>query len=119
MLRSSVPLLALLDHVAVGSQCITAFPATENFSSASVDTPGTLTTGRSNLTAGDDFDRNVDNNGTATDPTGPIGDHTSNNTSGNYIYVDASGATASIRKVAVLQSNSFDLTSLTNSYLTF
>ena len=64
MLRSSVPLLALLDHVAVGSQCITAFPATENFSSASVDTPGTLTTGRSNLTAGDDLDRNVDNNGT-------------------------------------------------------
>ena len=77
------------------------------------------TTGRSNLTAGDDFDRNVDNNGTPTDPTGPIGDHTSNNTSGNYIYVDASGATASIRKVAVLQSNSFDLTSLTNPYLTF
>ncbi|MBL0034348.1 MAG: hypothetical protein IPP26_01030 [Flavobacteriales bacterium] len=119
MLRSSVSLVAMIAYAAVRSQCITTFPATENFTSGTVGTPGTLTTGWSNLTTGDDLDWFVDNNGTPTDLTGPIGDHTSNNTSGNYMYVEASGGTATPGKVAILQSNCFDLTTLTNSYLTF
>ena len=104
------------------AQCIATFPATENFTTGTVGTPGTLVTGWSNLT-GDNLDWNVDNNGTnggvMTVFTGPTGDHTSNNTGGNYMYVEAGTTGATPAKTAILQSNCYNISSLTTPYLTF
>jgi hypothetical protein len=118
MLRNLFALAAMAIAVALHAQCISTFPATENFTGGTVGTPGTLITGWSNL-SGDDLNWFVDNNGTPTANTGPIGDHTSNNTSGKYMYVESSGATATPNKVAILQSNCYNLSTLTNPYLTF
>ena len=104
------------------SQCITAYPSLENFTGGTVGTPGTLVTGWSNQ-AGDDLDWWVDNNGTnggvMSIQTGPIGDRTSNSTSGKYMYVEAGNAGGTPNKLAILQSNCYDLTSLGTPYLTF
>ena len=112
MVRFSSFTLGLLLSVAISAQCISTFPSTENFTSGTVGVPGTLVTGWSNLT-GDDLDWNVDNNGTnagvMTVLTGPIGDHTGNNTGGNYMYVEAGNTGASPSKVATLQSNCYNI----------
>ncbi|MBL8000963.1 MAG: hypothetical protein JNL05_03285 [Flavobacteriales bacterium] len=110
-----------LSFVALGAagQCITTYPASEPFTGGTVGTPGTLVTGWSNITVGDDIDWYVDNNGTPTADTGPIGDRTSYNTSGKYMYVEATGASATPAKTAILQSNCYDLSSLATPYLTF
>ena len=83
MFRTSAFLVTSVCVVLANAQCITTFPSTENFTGGTVGVPGTLVTGWSNLSA-DDLDWNVDNNGTnggvMTTITGPIGDHTSNNT---------------------------------------
>lgn len=104
------------------AQCISTFPAAESFTTGTVGTPGTLVTGWSNLT-GDNLDWNVDNNGTnggvMTVLTGPIGDHTGNNTGGNYMYVEAGVTGATPAKSAILQSNCYNISSLTTPYLTF
>jgi hypothetical protein len=122
MLRSSTLALGLLLSSVLSAQCISTFPATENFTGGTVGTPGTLVTGWSNLT-GDDLEWNVDNNGTNAGVmsvlTGPIGDRTSNNTGGKYMYVEAGVSGASPSKVATLQSNCYNLSSLTSPYLTF
>ncbi len=122
MLRNFPIALFLLWCGALSAQCISTFPSTENFSSGTVGLPGTLVTGWSNLT-GDDLDWNVDNNGTnagvMTVITGPIGDHTSNNTGGNYMYVEAGTTGASPAKVATLQSNCYNIAALTAPYVTF
>ena len=126
MLRSYATLIMTGLVSVAAAQCITSFPATENFTSGTVGTqgtaPGTLVTGWSNLT-GDNLDWYVDNNGTnggvMTVLTGPIGDHTSNNTGGNYMYVEAGNSGATPSKVATLQSNCYNISSLTTPYLTF
>jgi hypothetical protein len=122
MLRSSTLAFGFLLSGALSAQCISTFPATENFTSGTVGVPGTLVTGWSNLT-GDDLDWNVDNNGTnggvMTVLTGPIGDRTSNNTGGKYMYVEAGNAGASPSKVANMQSNCYNIAALTSPYLTF
>ncbi len=122
MVRFSSFTLCLFVYGALSAQCISTFPATENFTAGTVGVPGTLVTGWSNLT-GDDLDWNVDNNGTnsgvMTVLTGPIGDHTGNNTGGNYMYVEAGNTGASPSKVATLQSNCYNIAALTSPYLTF
>ncbi len=127
MLRSQLTgLMSALASVAM-SQCITTFPATENFTGATIvdpqgTAPGTLVTGWSNL-VGDNLDWFVDNNGTnggvMSVLTGPIGDHTGNNTNGKYMYVEASAVGATPAKVATLQSNCYNIAALTTPYLTF
>ena len=127
MLRSSAFWLFACTSGMSMAQCIATFPSTEDFSSGTVAStqgtaPGTLVTGWSNLT-GDNLDWYVDNNGTnggvMTVLTGPIGDHTSNNTGGKYMYVEAGATGASPAKTATLQSNCYDISSLTTPYLTF
>ncbi|MBL0044053.1 MAG: hypothetical protein IPP33_06500 [Flavobacteriales bacterium] len=122
MFRTSAFLVTSVCVVLANAQCITTFPSTENFTGGTVGVPGTLVTGWSNLSA-DDLDWNVDNNGTnggvMTTITGPIGDHTSNNTGGKYMYVESGSAGASPSKSAILQSNCYDISSLASPYLTF
>ncbi len=118
MLRKLLFLLAIPAALSASAQCISTFPASEPFTGGTVGTPGTLVTGWSNLT-GDNLDWYVDNNGTPTADTGPIGDHTGYNTNGKYMYVEATGATATPNKTAILQSTCYDLSGLSNPYLTF
>ncbi len=120
MLRSfSLAFIGIVLGVHVHAQCVTTFPNNETFSGFTVGTPGTLVNNWANLTTGDDLDWWVDNNGTPTLLTGPIGDHTSNNTSGNYMYVEATGASNTPSKSAILQSPCFSIAALTSPYLTF
>ena len=107
--------LALLQAEA---QCVTGFPMNEPFTSFTVGTPGTLVNNWSNLTT-DDLDWWVDNNGTPTANTGPIGDRTSSNTGGKYLYTSAALAAATPNKAAIVQSPCFNLTGLATPYLTF
>lgn len=122
MLRPLLTLLVVSSALHASAQCISTFPSTENFTGGTVGVPGTLVTGWTNL-SGDDLQWNVDNNGTnagnMTILTGPIGDHTSNNTSGNYMYVEAGTAGATPSKTANLESNCYNISSLTTPYLTF
>ena len=122
MLRSQLTWVLSGLATAAMAQCISTFPAAESFTTGTVGTPGTLVTGWSNLT-GDNLDWNVDNNGTnggvMTVLTGPIGDHTGNNTGGNYMYVEAGVTGATPAKSAILQSNCYNISSLTTPYLTF
>jgi|688.fasta_scaffold11432_11 hypothetical protein len=106
VLRDLFAIAAVAIAVALHAQCISTFPATENFTGGTVGTPGTLITGWSNL-SGDDLNWFVDNNGTPTANTGPIGDHTSNNTLGKCMYAVCTGATATPTNVAILKSNCY------------
>jgi hypothetical protein len=72
----------------------------------------------SNL-SGDNLNWWGDDNGTPTADSGPIGDHTTLNTQGRYVYVSAAAAGATPAKSAILQSPCFDLTGLSSPYLTF
>lgn len=99
-------------------QCISTFPSNEAFTGATVGTPGTLVNNWSNL-AGDDLEWWVDANGTPTANTGPIGDHTTLNTVGKYMYVSAAAAGATPGRTAILQSPCYDLSTITTPYLTF
>lgn len=96
------------------AQCITAYPSTQSFGD---NTTTSMPAGWSNLTM-DDLDWLLDRNGTPTEATGPIGDRTSNSTKGNYLYVEASGAGAP-SKVAVVQTPCYNLSGLSQPYLTF
>ncbi|HEY0977988.1 MAG TPA: lysyl oxidase family protein [Flavobacteriales bacterium] len=119
MLRTTTALpAALLLTLGVQAQCINSFPSSQPFTSATVGTPGTLISGWANL-GSDDLDWYVDNNGTPTAATGPIGDHTGNNTQGKYMYVEASGAGASPARSAILQSDCYNLSGLSDPYVTF
>lgn len=100
------------------AQCVTSFPSNEGFTSFPVATDGTLANNWSNL-SGDDLNWWGDDDGTPTANTGPIGDHTTLNTSGRYLYVSAAGPGATPAKTAIVQSPCYDLTSLTTPYLTF
>lgn len=112
--RYFAALLCVVPMLGVQAQCVTSYPSTQNFGEGGT----TLPTGWSNLTM-DDLDWVVDRNGTPTDGTGPIGDHTTNSTKGNYLYVEATGTGATPGKVAVVQSTCFNLASLGQPYLTF
>lgn len=103
------------------AQCVTTFPSNEAFSGFTVGTPGTLINNWTNLSGAgvDDLDWWVDNNGTPTANTGPIGDHTSNNTGGKYMYVEATGAGSTPNKSAILQSPCYNIAGLSSPYLTF
>ncbi|HOY29957.1 MAG TPA: hypothetical protein PLR96_13355, partial [Flavobacteriales bacterium] len=100
------------------AQCVTTFPSNEAFTGFTVGTPGTLVNNWSNLT-GDNLDWWVDANGTPTANTGPIGDHTTLNTVGKYMYVSATGASNTPARTAILESPCYNLTTLTSPYLTF
>ncbi|MBK6629036.1 MAG: hypothetical protein IPG35_15815 [Flavobacteriales bacterium] len=102
----------------IHGQCVTTFPSTEAFTGFTVGTPGTFVNNWTNLTT-DDLDWFADNNGTPSAATGPIGDHTSNNTSGKYLYVEATGSTASPNKTAIVQSPCYNISGLASPYLTF
>lgn len=120
MFRSSLLALLSLSFGGVFAQCVTTYPSNQPFTSGTTGTPGTLPTNWTNIT-GDDLDWWVDNNGTPTNNTGPITDHTVNNTStnGKYMYVEGTGAANTPGKTAILQSPCFDLTTLATPYLTF
>ena len=111
-----LPIVLLCDRT--NAQCVGAFPSNEQFTSFTVGTPGTLANNWSNL-GGDDLDWWVDNNGTPTASTGPIGDHTSNNTGGKYMYVESTGAGNAPGKTATLQSPCYDISGVPSPYLTF
>ncbi|MBS1583499.1 MAG: hypothetical protein JST66_14960 [Bacteroidetes bacterium] len=101
------------------AQCVSItdqVPYNEPFTGGSVGTPGTLVTGWTNL-SGDDRDWYVKNNGTPTANTGPVGDHTSYDSEGKFMYVEATGAVPG--KVAVLQSPCYDMAALSSPFLTF
>ncbi|MBP7407448.1 MAG: hypothetical protein KA941_01695 [Flavobacteriales bacterium] len=120
MLRSlCVSLSGLFLLSSAGAQCVTAFPSNEAFTGFTVGTPGTLVNNWANITSGDDLDWWVDKNGTPTALTGPIGDHTVNATSGNYMYVEATGALNSPNKSAILESPCYNISALSSPYLTF
>ena len=120
MILRSLGLTALLmiSTSSVIGQCVTTFPSSEPFTGFTVGAPGTLLNNWTNLTT-DNIDWYVDNNGTPTNATGPIGDHTGYNTNGIYMYVEATGASASPNKTAILQSPCYDLSTLASPYLTF
>ncbi|MBX7128361.1 MAG: hypothetical protein K1X58_03460, partial [Flavobacteriales bacterium] len=122
MLRPTSLVLSTLVATLCAAQCVTSFPSTQNFTSGTVGTPGTLPSNWSNL-GGDDLNWNVDNNGTnggnMSIATGPIGDHTSNNTGGKYMYVEADASGATPGKTAILQSQCWNIAGLTSPYLTF
>ena len=109
---------ALVVAATANAQCVTTYPNTEAFTDGTVGVPGTFANNWANQ-AGDDLQWNVDNNGTPTAATGPIGDHTGYNTNGKYAYVEATGAGATPSKSAILQSPCYDLSTLANPYLTF
>jgi len=98
-------------------QCVATFPASEPFTTFTAGIGGTMANNWSNLT-GDDFDWWVDLNGTPTANTGPIGDHTSLSTSGNYLYASAAGANAP-NKTATVQSPCYNLIGTLNYHLSF
>lgn len=110
--------LAMLCSSSLIGQCVTTYPSSESFTGFTVGAPGTLLNNWTNLTT-DNIDWYVDNNGTPTNATGPIGDHTGYNTNGIYMYVEATGASASPNKTAILQSPCYDLSTLVDPYLTF
>jgi hypothetical protein len=118
MLRTTLSLLLLLPVLHVMPQCVTTFPSNQPFTSFTVGTPGTLAANWVNAT-NDDLDWWVDNNGTPTANTGPIGDRTSNSTSGKYMYVETSGANNTPGKSAILRSPCFNISTLASPYLTF
>lgn len=100
------------------AQCVATFPSNEPFTSFTTGEPGTMANNWSNLT-GDDFEWWVDVNGTPTANTGPIGDRTSQSTSGKYLYASAAASANRPAKTAIVQSPCYDLTALTSPYLTF
>lgn len=110
--------MALALAAAVQAQCITAFPSNEAFTNFTVGAPGTLVNNWSNL-SGDDLDWWVDANGTPTANTGPVGDHTTLNTVGKYMYVSAAAGNTTPARAAILQSPCYDLSALSAPYLTF
>ncbi len=88
-------------------------PYSEDFENAVVGQPGTLPVQWTNET-GDDFEWYVNNNGTPSTGTGPIGDHTLG--SGNYMYTESTSPNYP-GKIALLTTpsiamNSFDSLSL-------
>lgn len=118
MIRSLLAGVAFTLAGGTFSQCVTTFPSNEAFTGFTVGTPGTLVNNWSNLT-GDNLDWWVDANGTPTANTGPIGDHTTLNTVGKYMYVSAAGAGNTPARTATLESPCYNLTTLTAPYLTF
>ncbi|HRF78959.1 MAG TPA: hypothetical protein PL070_02625, partial [Flavobacteriales bacterium] len=110
--------LAVAFSLQARSQCVTAFPSNEAFTGFTVGTPGTLVNNWSNLSS-DNLDWWVDANGTPSANTGPIGDHTTLNTVGKYMYVSAAAAGATPARTAILESPCYNLTSLSSPYLTF
>ena len=119
MLRNiAMSFVAMGVAATVGAQCVATFPSTEPFTSFGVGTPGTLANNWANLT-GDNLDWYVDDNGTPTAGTGPYGDRTTYNTAGKYMYVEATGASNTPAKTAILQSPCYNISALANPYLTF
>ncbi|MBX2979319.1 MAG: hypothetical protein KF905_08500 [Flavobacteriales bacterium] len=118
LFRSSLPIGALLLSGSLAAQCVSSFPSNQPFTTGTVGVPGTLPTNWSNL-SGDDLDWWVDDNGTPTANTGPIGDRTSNNTQGKYLYVSAAGAGNTPAKTAIVQSPCYNISGLASPYLTF
>lgn len=118
MIRNLVPVLLIGCTATASAQCVTTFPSNEPFTDFTSGAPGTFVNNWTNSPS-DDLDWWVDNNGTPTEATGPIGDHTSNSTSGKYMYVEASGAANSPAKSAILRSPCYDLSGLSTPYLTF
>ena len=118
MLRISAFFGACCAATTLFAQCVTTFPANEPFTSFTTGTPGTLENNWINTNA-DDLDWWVDKNGTPTANTGPIGDHTSNSTSGTYMYVESTGGGNTPNKTAVLTSPCYQLSGVTSPYVTF
>ncbi len=110
-----------------GGTTVNTFPATEDFESFS--TCGTasdcelevcaLGNGwrNANNSSEDDIDWRVDNDGTPTNNSGPDVDHTTGNSSGNYIYLEASNGCNG--QEAQLLSPCIDLSNAASTQLSF
>ncbi|MBP6311206.1 MAG: hypothetical protein KA408_02985 [Flavobacteriales bacterium] len=118
MFRSSALIGACCAASTLFAQCVTSFPSNESFTNFTAGSPGTLENNWIN-TGADDLDWWVDKNGTPTANTGPIGDHTSNSTSGTYMYVETSGGGNTPNKTALLTSPCYQLSGVTSPYVTF
>lgn len=92
------------------SSCVNSFPQIEDFEGGN--------TGIWAQSTSDDLDWTVNSGETASDNTGPDGDHTSGN--GNYIYTEVSGNGVGFpNKVAELTSVCLDLSSFSSASMTF
>ena len=118
MLRIPTLVGACLTGATLFAQCVTSFPSNEPFTAFTAGSPGTLVNNWINTNA-DDLDWWVDKNGTPTANTGPLGDHTSNSTSGTYMYVESTGGGNTPHKTAVLTSPCYQLSGVTSPYVTF
>ncbi|MFC1731599.1 right-handed parallel beta-helix repeat-containing protein, partial [candidate division KSB1 bacterium] len=98
---------AMLPVSVVVSQAISVLPHTENFETYTPGAPGTLANGWTSR-ATSSFRWQVDNGGTPSGSTGPSVDHTLGNSSGIYMYTEASGS--STGDTAFLISPCFNFT---------
>ena len=94
---------------------ITIYPYLEDFETFIPGTPGTLQNGWQNGT-GDDMEWYVNAGATPSNNTGPANDHTTG--AGNYMFTEASNPNFPL-KTAFLLSPCFDISGLTNPYITF
>lgn len=118
-------LLVLIGNSIVGAQGTTAFPSQEDFENEiqcpqNSCGPVCPLLGKWENDTSDDLDWGSDVDGTPSPDTGPAVDHTLNNSSGHYLYIESScSATGFPTKTARLLSPVFDFTSLTNPELEF
>lgn len=112
-----IALLCLFGMTQLNAQ-INTFPYSEDFDAESTcgttcNSTCTMTNGWVNSSA-ENAEWTVDNNGTASSPTGPSGDHTQG--TGNYIYIETSSC---LNRTAIVTTPSFDLSNEPNMYLDF
>jgi hypothetical protein len=116
-----IPALAMAS-LSIG-QCVTSYPAPQDFESAvsgNGTAPGTMVSGWTQLTT-DDFNWWVENGDTPTSGTGPTAnatDHNPGTAAGRYIYCEASSPN-NPAKTAIIQSPCYNLGGLSSPYLLF
>ncbi len=100
---------------------VNSFPSCEDFESFSLCNTSCgnsciLSGGWANLST-DDIDWTIDENGTPSNNTGPTSDHTNGNSSGNYLYTEATGSCSS--KTAIMATPVYDFSSVANPSIEF
>lgn len=95
---------------------VTTFPLFEDMETFTVGSPGTFTNGWT-ASPSSGYTWYVNNGGTSSSSTGPLGDHTLGTTVGKYVYTEASNG--SLGDTAFFYSPCIDLTSLGNPVLSF
>ncbi|MCB0792676.1 MAG: hypothetical protein H6595_02730 [Flavobacteriales bacterium] len=113
-------LVGVLLSAGLHAQCVTGYPALENFDGATSGNgtaSGTLPSGWLNL-SGDDMDWWVENGTTPSSGTGPSVDHSTGTSTGMYIYTEASSPNYP-SKTAIIASPCYDISGLASPYLMF